>query len=37
MPDERYFSMPSTDVGSEVLQEPGPELLAMGPVVDPVP
>ena len=35
MPEPRYFSMPSIDVGAEVLQKPRLELLAMGAVVDP--
>jgi hypothetical protein len=35
MPEARYFSMPSTEVGAEV-KEAGLELLAMGAVVRPV-
>jgi hypothetical protein len=35
MPDERYFSMPSAEVGGRCAQEPGFELLAVGAVVDP--
>jgi hypothetical protein len=34
MPDARYFSMPSADVGRRA-QKAGFELLAMGAVVDP--
>ena len=34
MPDERYFSIPSAEVGADV-QEPRLELLAVGTVVDP--
>jgi hypothetical protein len=36
MPEARYFSMPSTEVGAEVFEEPGLELLAVGAVVHPV-
>jgi hypothetical protein len=35
MPDERYFSTPSAEVGGDVAQEPSLELLAMGSVADP--
>src|SRR6266567_9504524 len=36
MPEARYFSMPSADVGVEVLRNRGFELLTVGAVVDPV-
>jgi hypothetical protein len=35
MPEERYFSMPSAEVGGRRAQEARFELLAVGPVVDP--
>ena len=35
MPEPRYFSMPSIEVGAEVRMKPRLELLAMGAVVDP--
>jgi hypothetical protein len=36
MPDERYFSMPSAEVGAEVRRKSRFELLAVGPIVDPL-
>jgi hypothetical protein len=36
IPEARYFSMPATDVGAEVLRNRGFELLTVGAVVDPV-
>ena len=35
MPDARYFSMPSAEVGGDVRRKPRFELLAVGAVVDP--
>jgi len=35
MPDERSFSIPSTDVGGDVRRNRAFELLAVGAIVDP--
>jgi hypothetical protein len=34
MPEPRYFSMPSIEVGAEVFRNPRLELLAMGAIVE---
>jgi hypothetical protein len=36
MPEARYFSMPSMDVGAEVLRNRGLKLLTMSAVVRPI-
>ena len=35
IPDPRYFSIPSSEVGAEVFRNLASELLAVGAIVDP--
>jgi hypothetical protein len=35
MPEPRYFSIPSIELGAEAFEKPRPELLTVGAIVDP--
>jgi hypothetical protein len=35
IPEPRYFSIPSIELGAESLEKPRPELLPVGAIIDP--